>query len=121
MTVLHFVLVVSTSSLDMCNLPKFPHRPPIPRAEQFLHRALFELPFLGDKLFHGFDNGIRIAQRLGDGFLFSLVGGIATTRVSKVTDIEVLFVQVHPDCEKTWYLPKDELIHAQRNLELTRS
>ena len=25
---------------------------------------------LGDELLHGFDEGIRIAQRLGDGFLF---------------------------------------------------
>ena len=38
--------------------------------EQFLHGALFEVAFLGDELLQGFDEGIRIAQRLGDGFLF---------------------------------------------------
>ena len=37
--------------------------------EQFLHGALFEVAFLGDELLQGFDQGIRIAQRLGDGFL----------------------------------------------------
>ena len=37
--------------------------------EQFLHGALFELALLDEELLQGFDEGIRIAQRLGDGFL----------------------------------------------------
>ena len=32
------------------------------------------LAFLGDELLQGFDEGIRIAQRLGDGFLFGFGG-----------------------------------------------
>ena len=43
--------------------------------EQFLHGALFEVALLGDELLQGFDEGIRIAQRLGDGFLFGFGGG----------------------------------------------
>ena len=42
--------------------------------EQFLHGALFELAFFGEELLQGFDEGIRIAQRLGDGFLFGFGG-----------------------------------------------
>src|SRR3989304_3728844 len=42
--------------------------------EQFLHGALFELALLGEELLQGFDEGIRIAQRLGDGFLFGFGG-----------------------------------------------
>ena len=38
--------------------------------EQFLHGTLFDLAFFGDELLQGFDEGIRIAQGLGDGFLF---------------------------------------------------
>ena len=43
--------------------------------EQFLHGALFEVALLGEELLQGFDEGIRIAQRLGDGFLFGFGGG----------------------------------------------
>jgi len=43
--------------------------PPILWPEQFLHGALFDVAFLGDELLQGFDEGIRIAQRLGDRFL----------------------------------------------------
>ena len=42
--------------------------------EQFLHRALFEVALLGEELLQGFDEGIRIAQRLGDGFLLGFGG-----------------------------------------------
>ena len=38
--------------------------------EQFLHGALFDLALLGEELFQGSDESIRVAQRLGDGFLF---------------------------------------------------
>ena len=43
-------------------------------SEQFLHGALFDVAFFGDELLQGFDEGIRIAQRLGDGFLFGFGG-----------------------------------------------
>ena len=42
--------------------------------EQFLHGALFDVALLGEELLQGFDEGIRIAQRLGDGFLFGFGG-----------------------------------------------
>ena len=54
-------------------LPAEP-RQPLLAGEQFLHGALFELALLGDELLQGFDEGIRIAQRLGDGFLFGFGG-----------------------------------------------
>ena len=48
--------------------------------EQFLHGALFELALLDEELLQGFDEGIRIAQRLGDGFLFGFGGGRGTVK-----------------------------------------
>ena len=42
--------------------------------EQFLHGALFDVTFFGDELLKGFNKGIRIAQRLSDGFLFGFGG-----------------------------------------------
>ena len=42
--------------------------------EQFLHGALFDVALLGEELLQGLDEGIRIAQRLGDGFLFGFGG-----------------------------------------------
>ena len=42
--------------------------------EQFLRRALFDLALLGDELLNGFDEGIRIGEGLGDGFLFGFGG-----------------------------------------------
>ena len=62
--------------------PTSPASPPTPRetrqallaGEQFLHGALLELALLGEELLQGFDEGIRIAQRLGDGFLFGSGG-----------------------------------------------
>ena len=50
-------------------LPAKPRQTPL-AGEQFLHGALFDLALLGDELLQGFDEGIRIAQRLGDGLLF---------------------------------------------------
>ena len=47
-------------------------RQPFLAGEQFLHGALFDVALLGDELLQGFDERIRIAQRLGDGFLFGL-------------------------------------------------
>jgi hypothetical protein len=44
--------------------------PSVFRAEQFLHGALLEVAFLGDELLKGFDEGVRIAQGLGNGRLF---------------------------------------------------
>ena len=38
--------------------------------EELLHGPLLDGTLLGDELLQGFDEGIRIAQRLGDGFLF---------------------------------------------------
>jgi len=35
---------------------------------------LFDLVFFGDELLQGFNEGIRIAQGLGDGFLFGFSG-----------------------------------------------
>lgn len=43
--------------------------------EQFLHNALFDVAFFGDKLLQGFDKGIRIAQNISDGFLLGFGGG----------------------------------------------
>ena len=40
-----------------------------------MHSALFDLAFLDDELPQRFDEGIRIAQRLGYGFLFGFGGG----------------------------------------------
>ena len=40
--------------------------------KQFLHGALFDVAFFGDELLKGFNEGIRIAQGLGNGFLFGL-------------------------------------------------
>ena len=51
--------------------------------EQFLHGALFDVAFFGDELLQGFDEGIRIAQRLGDGFLFGF-GGREGNRNSRI-------------------------------------
>jgi hypothetical protein len=42
--------------------------------EQFLHDALFQLPFSSEELVQRLDEGICIAQRLGDGFLFGFGG-----------------------------------------------
>jgi hypothetical protein len=38
--------------------------------EQFLHGAVLDLALLGEKLLKGFDKGVRVAQRFGDGLLF---------------------------------------------------
>ena len=38
--------------------------------KQFLHGAFLDLALFGKKLLQGFDEGIRVAQCLGDGFLF---------------------------------------------------
>ena len=54
---------------DRLPLPAEP-RQALLAGEQFLHGALFDLALLGEELLQGFDEGIRIAQRLGDGFLF---------------------------------------------------
>src|SRR5947199_387742 len=42
--------------------------------EQFLQCALFDLALLGEELLQGFDEGVCIAQRLGDGFLLGFGG-----------------------------------------------
>ena len=42
--------------------------------EQFLHGALFDVALFGEELLQRFDEGIRIAQRLGDRFLFGFGG-----------------------------------------------
>ena len=68
---LHFNLGQVTVILP---LPAEPRQPPL-TGQQFLHGALFDLAFFGDELFQGFDEGIRIAQGLGDGFLFGFGGG----------------------------------------------
>ena len=56
-------------------MPIASHSPLEPRqallaGEQFLHGSLFEAALFGDELLKGVDESIRIAQRLGDGFLF---------------------------------------------------
>src|SRR6185437_3734892 len=70
------VLRIATTSLDVSDLPQPPHYPRLAKArdtllagEEFLHGALLELALLGEELLQGFDEGIRIAQRLGDGLL----------------------------------------------------
>ena len=40
--------------------------------EQFLHGAFFDLPLLAEELLQGFDEGIRVAQRLDDSLLFGV-------------------------------------------------
>ena len=55
--------------------------------EQFLHGALFDLAFFGDELLQGFDEGIRIGERLGDGFLFGFGGGEGDYDLMKVVAI----------------------------------
>ena len=50
--------------------------------EQFLHGALFEVVFLGNELLQGFDEGIRIGQHPGNGFLFDF-GGRKSKRAGK--------------------------------------
>ena len=42
--------------------------------EQFLHRALFDLALFDEELLQGFNEGIRITQRPGNGFLFRYGG-----------------------------------------------
>ena len=61
--------MVRCSLIASLPLPAEARQTPL-AGEQFLHGALFELALLGEELLQGFDEGIRIAQRLGDGFLF---------------------------------------------------
>jgi hypothetical protein len=45
-----------------------PWQSPLP-SEKFLNGALFEVALLGEELLEGFDEAIRIAQRLDDSYL----------------------------------------------------
>ena len=56
--------------------------------EQFLHDALFQLPFSSEELVQRLDEGICIAQRLGDGFLFGFGGREGDTELLRA-DIEI--------------------------------
>jgi hypothetical protein len=49
-------------------------REPLLSGEQYLHGALFEESFFGDELLKAFNESIRLAQALSNGFLFSLAG-----------------------------------------------
>jgi hypothetical protein len=56
---------------------------------------LFDLAFFGDELLQGFDEGIRIAQGLGDGFLFDFGGGEGDWQRSKFLSIDSRLPATH--------------------------
>ena len=56
--------------------------------EQVLHGALFEVALLGEELLQGLDEGIGIAQRLGDGFL------LAPRRQGNLNSREILLAYI---------------------------
>ena len=56
---------------------------------------MFDLALLGEKLFQGFDEGFRVTQRLGDGFLFGFGG-----RGGNWVGLEFLAVYIGlPNCD----------------------
>lgn len=76
--IFYFVFIVAASGLDVRDLPHPLRRPLVAKSrrallagKQFLHGALFDAVFFVDESFKGFDENIRIAQRLGNGFLFA--------------------------------------------------
>lgn len=84
--------------LKFSNLPQPPDLP-LPAepwqalfaGEEFLHGALFEVAFFCEELLQGVDEGIRIAQRLGDGFLFGFGGWEGDLQIANIVDFGVSY------------------------------
>jgi hypothetical protein len=91
-------LLVSKKRSKKWGIPKGRAEPHM--SEQFLHGTLFEVAFFGDELLKGFDVGIRIAQRLGYGFLFGFGGRKRDLQITNVIDLGV------PYCRTTDFLEK---------------
>ena len=54
------------------------------------HCTLLEMALLGEELLQGFDEGIRIAQRLGDGLLFDSSWWKGNCKVLQRASVDVL-------------------------------